>query len=256
MTATLVFSLLVFSHAAFTQKGDSTLKPAYFSGAIGVTNNGISIVPTFSLDKPAVMFNLAMGKGRFSIEPDIRFSLKGKPWSFLFWARYKVVTGDKFLFNAGTHLGLNFKTSVLPINGDTVETTIVRRYLAAELFPRYLITKNTSIGIYYLFSHGLDAGTIAYTNFVTLNINFSNIRLTKDFFLKFNPQAYYLKVDKEDGYFFSSTLTAARKNFPLTVSGTINKRIQADIKGSKNLVWNVIVSYNFSHQYFKIPHVL
>ncbi len=255
-TAALVLNLFVITSAAFSQKKDSVQQPVYFSGSIGVTNNGISIIPTFSLGKPAAMFIHAAGRGKFSVEPDIRFSLKGKPWGMVFWARYKAVTSNKFLFTAGTHLGLNYRTSVIPINGDSSETTIVRRYLAAELFPRYMIAKNTSIGIYYLYSHGLDAGTIHNTNFITLNINFSNIRLTKDYFLKFNPQPYYLKLDKEDGYFFTAVLTLVRNDCPLTLSGTVNQKIRADITGSKTFVWNVIASWVFNNKFIKIQHVL
>lgn len=159
----LFFTLLHLTYFAFSQKTDSTKSINYFSGAVAVTNNGISIVPSFSLEKPAIQFNLAMGKNRLTFEPDIRFSLAGKPWSMLFWGRYKIVTGNKFNMNVGAHLGLNFKTSPQLINGDSSTTTIIRHYLATELFPRYSLTKNISVGIYYLYSHGLDAGTIGNT---------------------------------------------------------------------------------------------
>ena len=87
--ALLFFVLLYLTPFSFSQKADSTKGIGHFSGAVSVTNNGISFVPTFSLDKPAAIFNLSMGKNRFSFEPDLRFSLAGKPWSFLFWGRYK-----------------------------------------------------------------------------------------------------------------------------------------------------------------------
>jgi aryl-alcohol dehydrogenase-like predicted oxidoreductase len=45
-----------------------------------VTNNGISLVQTFSLGKPAAIVTLSIGKGKLSFEPDLRFSLKEKPW--------------------------------------------------------------------------------------------------------------------------------------------------------------------------------
>lgn len=232
-----------------TQKKESIKSLAYFSGSIGITNNGISIVPSFSLDKPAVQFNLSLGKNRFSFEPDIRFSLAGKPWSFLFWGRYKLVTKNNFKMNVGTHLGLNFKTSVLPINRDTSEVTITRRYLVFELAPNYFLSKNISVGIYYLYSHGLDAGTIGNTQFITFNTNFSNIKLTDKFFMKVNPQFYYLKLDKQDGFYFTSAFTVAKKNFPLSVSAIINKEIKSTIKGSKNLIWNVSLVYAFNKNY-------
>ena len=247
--ALLCFALLHLAHFSFSQKTDSTKVISTFSGAVSATNNGISIVPSFSLDKPAAIFNLSLGRNRWSFEPDLRFSLQGKPWSFLFWGRYKLVNTDKFRMTAGTHLGLNFKTSVLPINGDTSETTVTRRYLAGELFPRYLLTKNISIGIYYLYSHGLDAGTINNTNFITLYTNFSNIKLAKQLFIKVTPQFYYLKLDKQDGLYFTATATLARQNFPLSISSTINKIVRTNISGSKNFVWNVSLVYSFNKKY-------
>ena len=251
-TILLVFIFLLLSHFSFSQKTDSTKSIGYFSGAVSVTNNGISIVPSFSLGKPAVIFNLSLRKSRFSFEPDIRFSLAGKPWSMLFWGRYKLVTTEKFQMNIGTHLGLNFQTSVLPINGDSGEVTVTRRYLAGELFPRYSLTKNISVGIYYLYSHGLDVGTIGNTHFITFNTNFSNIKLSDQFFISLNPQLYYLKLDAQDGFYFTSTLTVAKKNFPFSVSSTINKEINSTITGSRNFLWNVSLVYAFNKKYVKI----
>jgi hypothetical protein len=251
-TALLVFVLLLLAHFSFSQKTDSTKSISYFSGSVSVTNNGISIVPTFSLDKPAAIFMLSAGKNRFSFEPDLRFSLSGKPWGFLFWARYKLATNDRFQMNAGTHLGLNFRRSVLPVNGDSSEVNVARRYLAGELYPRVSLTKNISVGIYYLYSHGLDAGTIGNTHFITFNTNFSNIKITDQFFIRFNPQFYYLKLDAQDGFYFTSTLTVAKKNFPLSVSSTINKIIKTNITGSKNFVWNVSLVYSFNKKFIKL----
>jgi len=83
----LIVLLLLMSQYALSQKLDSLKRTRYFSGAISVTNNGISIIPSFSLGKPAAIFIFSMAKRKFSFEPDIRFSLKGKPWSFVFWSR-------------------------------------------------------------------------------------------------------------------------------------------------------------------------
>ncbi len=248
----LLVPIFFLTHFAFSQKPDSTKSTTHFSGTVSVTNDGIAIVPSFSLGKPAVIFMLSAGKKRFSIEPDIRFSLAAKPWTMLFWARYKLVDNKKFKINTGTHLGLNYRTSVLPINGDTANATVARRYLAAEIFPRYLLTKNISVGIYYLYSHGLDAGTIGNTNFITLNANFSNIKITNQFFLKFNPQLYYLKLDEQDGFYYTATLTIAKKDFPLAFQSTINRTIKTNITGSKNLLWNVSLVYSFNNKYHKI----
>jgi hypothetical protein len=240
--------LLHLSNAAFSQKADSLEIKSHFSGSLTVTNNGISLVPTFSLGKPAVIFNLSIGKGRLSFEPDMRFSLEGRPWSFLFWWRYQLAQSEKFRMNVGAHPAMNFKTSTVILNGISQEQIIARRYLAGELSPNYLFTKKISIGLYYLYSRGLDEGAPKNTHFLTLNSNFSNIRLPNNFFMKFTPQIYYLKQDNRDGYYYTAAITVARKNFPLSVSSIINKAIRTGIV-SKDFVWNLNLIYSFNKTY-------
>lgn len=186
---------------------------------------------------------------KLSFEPEFAFSLEGKPWYFLFWFRYKLVTTDKFKINAGTHLGLNFKDALLPVNIDSTEVKVVDRYLVAELAPSYSITKNISIGMYYLHSRGLDQSANQMLNFITVNANFSNIKLTDQFFMRFNPQLYYLNLDDGDGFYFTSTFTLARLNFPLSVSSVANQVIQTNIPAAKDFVWNVTLTYSFGKRY-------
>jgi hypothetical protein len=244
----LLIFLPIISYHSFAQKTDSTKSISHFTGAAGVTNNGISLIPTFSLNKPAAIFDLSVGKNKFSFDPEFTFSLEGKPWYFLFWFRYKLVNSDKFSMSSGTHLGLNFKTSVLPLNGDSNEVIITERYLAAELSPNYLLAKNISVGIYYLYSHGIDPTTIKNTHFITVNASFSNIKLTNRFFMNISPQFYYLNQGEHDGFYFTSALSLAKIDFPLSISSVINKVIQTDIWG-KDFVWNVTLTYAFGKRY-------
>lgn len=82
---------LNLTYISFSQKNDSTIVAGHFGGAVTITNKGISIVPNLTLGKPAVIFDLSVGKRKLSFEPSLRFALEGKPWSFLFWWRYKLV---------------------------------------------------------------------------------------------------------------------------------------------------------------------
>src|SRR5215471_5852043 len=109
--------LLHLLHFCFSQTIDSSIqnidsaretieseaKTEHFSGALSVTSNGISVIPTFTLGKPAAIVNMSISKGKFSFEPDLRFSLDGKPWNFLFWFRYKLLTAERFHINIGAH---------------------------------------------------------------------------------------------------------------------------------------------------------
>lgn len=244
----LLFVLLISTGVGFSQDNDSTKLVNNFGGAATITNNGISFIPTFSLGKPAAIFDMAVGR-KLSFEPQFRFSLEGKPWSMLFWWRYKLLKTNRFSFNLGTHLGLPYKTITDTTNGVTTETLTTKRYLAGELVPNYFLTKNISIGIYYLYSRGLDKGTTRNTHFLTLNANFSNIRLPSQFYMKFVPQVYYLKLDKQDGFYYTATLTLANRKIPLSISTLINKVIQTNITASKDFVWNLSLIYSFNKKY-------
>ncbi|MBI2284131.1 MAG: hypothetical protein HYU71_10510 [Bacteroidetes bacterium] len=246
-----ISSLLLLVTFSFSQQTDSTKTAAHFSGSVLVTNNGISLIPTFSLGKPATIINLSMGRGRLSFEPELRFSLEARPWSFLFWWRYKLLQGKRFTVNLGMHPALNFRTSTLLVNGIKTENTVARRYLAAELNPGYQLTRQIRVGAYYLYSRGLDEGTTRVTHFVTVNTSFSNIPLPAKLQLRFTPQLYYLQTDAEGGYFISSAFQLNRKDWPVSLGALLNKRLQSNITGSKDLVWNLSLSYAFAKKYLQ-----
>lgn len=250
--AVWLIMLLHLTNLSFAQNSDTVKTESHFSGAVSVTNNGISLIPTFSLGKPAVIFNMSIGKRKLSFEPEFRFALEGKPWSFLFWWRYKLVETDKFLINLGAHPALNFRTIPISTNGVSNNVIVSRRYLAGELSPNYLLTKNISVGMYYLYSRGIDKDATRNTHFLTINSKFSNIKLTEQFYMRVTPQLYYLKQDAQDGFYATSTFTLAKRNFPLSLSAIINKTIQTDITASKNLVWNATLVYSFSKKYAEL----
>ncbi|WP_153798517.1 hypothetical protein [Foetidibacter luteolus] len=191
---------------------------------------------------------MSAGKSKLSFEPEFAFSLQGKPWYFLFWFRYKLANTGKFKMTAGTHPGLNFKNAIHTLNSDTNEVKVVDRYAVLELAPSYSLAENISVGMYYLHSRGLDPGANQLLNFITVNANFSNIKLSDKFFMMVTPQVYYLDVDDGDGFYFTSAFTLTRRNFPLSVSSIINNAIQTDISG-KDFVWNVTLTYSFGERY-------
>lgn len=243
----LGFLLLV--HVCFSQQTDSVRKSLQLKGAVTVTNKGISFVPTFTLGKPAGIFNLSLGKRRFFVEPELRFSLKGKPWSSLFWVRYKLSPIDKFQMNIGTHLGLNYRNDSLMPNGTSPTGLVVRRYLAGELAPNYLVAKNVSVGAYYMYSRGIDKGTIKNTHFVTINSNISNIKLGTQVYARIVPQLYYLALDARDGLFITSSFNLYKRNFPLSFQSIINKSLDTDIAASTKFLWNMSLIYSFNKKY-------
>ena len=116
------FALLSFN-LSYSQNNNQQGFLDDFKASASITNNGISLVPTFSLGDPAILFDVKLIKGKYSFEPDIRYSLEGKPWTMLFWFRHKTVEKKNFSLRTGIHPGVNFRT--IQINRDVVNENII-----------------------------------------------------------------------------------------------------------------------------------
>jgi hypothetical protein len=246
------FSLIVLlslSHVSFSQNNDSTKVSGHFGGAVTITTKGISTIPNLTLGKPAVIFDLFLGKKNLSFEPQLRFALEGKPWSFLFWWRYKLIQTGKIRLNIGAHPALSFKNKTSFADGVTTENMVVYRYLAGELSPVYLLSKNISIGCYYLYSRGIEKELTKNTNLIAFRSNFSNIKLSNQLFLGLYPQAYFLKMDEHEGFYFNSSITLGKRDLPFSLSAMINKRIKSNIPADNDFIWNVSLRYSFNKEY-------
>lgn len=248
MFCTLIFALVGLSSFGQAQKADSVSSDAYISGTASLTHNGISLIPNFSLSKPAALFSMVIEKGRFSFEPEANFSLQGKPWYQLYWLRYKAIKGERFLLNVGTHLGLNFRDQLLQATPDSGSVIATERYLVGELFPRFVINDYMTVGVYYLHARAFDIGTSEGMHFVTLNTNFSNIPLGKRLYLGLNPQVYYLYLYGEDGFYFTSSLSLSASNLPVSLKATVNNVIQTDIATGKAFLWSLTAVYSFGRR--------
>lgn len=246
----LLFGILFSPYLAFAQMVDTTQTPSFFSGQITATNNGISLIPNFSLNKPAALFDLSIGKGRLSFDPMFRFGLDGKPWTFVFWFRYKLIASKKFSMGIGAHPAFLFRAETAIVNGISKELTTTQRYVAWEASPTYRLNKKVGLGLYYLGSHGLTKDLIQYGHFVALKAIISNLKLTNQLNLSLVPQFYYLKQDQAAGTYFNASLGLAKTHFPVSVSANISKTINSEIKG-KDFLWSVGLVYNINNQYYK-----
>ena len=251
--------LLVLVHGmnfVFAQKMDSIATQqavGRFSTGASVTNIGVSFFPSFSLGKPAAIFDLSLGKKRLSFEPQFRFALSGKPWSFLFWWRYKLIQAKKFTFNVGAHPSIVFRErTYTTLNGDPVNVTIEQQNVAAEFVPNFALSKNVSVGAYYLVSHGFDKGGTRSINFIALRSNISRIYLSKELYLNIIPQVYYLRMDGKGGFYVNSTVVLGKNKFPLTVSSILSRTIRTDLTGAKDFIWNISLNYSFNKNYIGI----
>ncbi len=238
--------LLILSVAATqAQQKDSVQRMVHFGGTITATQNGISLIPSFSLNRPAVMFDFNMGGKKLTFEPFLRFGTNGKPWAFVFWFRYKVITGSKFKMSIGAHPSYVFRSISNPPVPDAVQ---VSRFAAIDFTPTFVVAKNISAGVYYLTSLGIDKSSVRYTHFVTLNANFSHLKIAGNLYAKFNPQLYYLNMAGSDGFYFTHSFTLAHEKFPVSLQTIMNKAIRTNIAGN-GFIWNLSLIYSFNKNY-------
>jgi hypothetical protein len=93
-----ILFLSLCSTYLFAQKVDSVKvkEPLKASGNLNISNNGLSLFPNFSLGRPAAIVNMSVGARGFSFEPELRWGLDGKPWSYIYWLRYRTKSTNKF----------------------------------------------------------------------------------------------------------------------------------------------------------------
>lgn len=239
----LLFSFI--SVVSLAQQADSLQNVSTFSGSVGLTNNGFSIVPTFSLNSPAAIMNFYWRKKRFSFDPDIRLVPDGSKGGFLFWFRYRLIEQKKFSLRVGVHPAFSLIRRTISDNGNNQQITEMLRFAAAEVVPNYQITPNWSIGAVYLHGSGLQSHGPQTTNVFFLNTVISNIKLGGYFRLTLIPTLYQLYVDAHQGSYFTGTAILSKKGFPFTAQSTINQTFKSDIPGNQNFMWNVLIAYNF-----------
>ncbi|HET9387347.1 MAG TPA: hypothetical protein VFO67_19585 [Gemmatimonadales bacterium] len=204
-------------------------------GAVTVTNKGISLIPALTLGKPAAIFDVAITNGAFGFEPQFRFGLDGKPWSFIFWGRYRPLRTGRLRLTIGAHPSFTFRT----VN----DAIVTRRYLAGDVFPSYFLTTHLSVGPYYFYAHGLDPAAFQHTHFAGARAYLTNVAVPGQFVLHFAPQLYYLWMDREDGVYVTSVLTLGHRKLPFAVSTLVNSPIRSSIAGGQEFLWNLSLTY-------------
>jgi hypothetical protein len=246
--ALAILALLLLPLLGFAQQQDSTQRITTFSGSVGITNNGFSIVPTFSLNSPATISLLSWRMKRFSIDPDVRLTLNAKKGGILLWARYYPIERKKFSLRVGAHPAFNLQTRDIPDGDKTINITQMRRFLAWEFTPNYRIRPNWSVGFYYLNGNALQKNGAQTIHFVNLNTAIT-ARLGKSLHFTFVPAVFYLYLDGYEGEYFTAVGMLRHKKWPFSLQSSINKTLTSNIPGNKDFLWNVQVNYHFRKQF-------
>jgi hypothetical protein len=244
----LLFTTLTLLLAMQVQAQESGSKQ--IGGVITATNNGVSIIPSFTLGRPALLFDLSLSGERFSFDPMLRFGMDGKPWSFVFWGRYKAIKDKPFTLTVGAHPAFIFAERIVKVNGQEKTMFVSQRFLAMEVAPMYKFSNRLSMGLYYLRGHGFNPIPPDNSNFIALNTVISGVPVGGGFNMRINPQLFFLKVDDTSGTYITSNFTVTKPGFPIGFQGLVNQKIKSTIAGD-DFIWNVGIMYLFSNTYQK-----
>jgi hypothetical protein len=249
---TLLFILIITACTSFAQTMDSTKNLSTFSGSVGFTNNGFSIIPTFSLNDPAFIANLSFRKKKFSFEPDIRLVPNAEKGGLIWWVRYRLVESKKFGFRIGAHPAFTLIRRTDTENGKTKEITEMLRFLAFEAVPSYQFNKKLGVSAMYLQGNGLQKHGPQLTRVLFLNSNITNIGLGKSLYFNVFPSIYFLYTDGYRGDYLTVTGALAHKKLPFSLQSTINQTFSSNIPNNKDFMWNVTLNYNFKKIFKKL----
>jgi hypothetical protein len=198
----------------------------------------------FSFGKPAAIVNVSIGKKGVYFEPELRWGLNGKPWSYIYWLRYKYQKSDKFGFRTGVHPSYVFKETSVVINGKEVKRYVSQRYVAGEIAPTFTLSPKFSLGLHYLYSKGLDNYAIQNGHFISVQPHFPQINAGKGYYFGFHPQVFHLILDDKKGTYVSESLSFNKKDLPVSLTSAFTYKIKSTIAGD-NVVWNVGLNFHF-----------
>lgn len=245
MTKMAIVISLVFSVQQIAAQKDSTKDQATLSGVVIITSNGISQIPTYSLDKPAISAFFYLKLKRFSYEPDINYGIDGRPWGMGNTFMYLIMDKKKLKFKSGLGLGLAFSYPDVLQGGRLVKINKAERYLIVKIIPTYLFSKKSSLSLIYWNAHNLEKESIKLINFLSAVVSITNVPVGKKMYCSFFPQIFYLNVDRQDGIFFSPTVGFGLNKFPLFFSSQVNTTLITNMNPDPGFKWNVALNYNF-----------
>ena len=215
-------------------------------------NNGVSIVPAFSLGRPAVMYLGRFSKKNWSMEPEVRMSYDGQPWSMILWSRYTLPKIGEWDLTVAPHVAMLYAPVEDVVDGTLMQSFDSNRYAALQGTAFRPLGDGFGISAYGLAAIGLDKGAstdpviLSGIVGVTPNIEFGPIALN------LRPQLYYLNMRGPSGIFYAVNYTIPiQKEWSIT--GIVTQPIvKNDGLEVSSFIWNIGLSYAVKHQHQRV----
>jgi hypothetical protein len=232
--------LLFICSVSFSIENTDTLNSKLKAGCtISLNSNGIASIPSFSLDKPAIMASVTLAKGRFSYDPTLAYGLDLRPWFIDNWLHYRIVVKPKFELRTGFNIS-TFGSKYLLDEGSIHEA---QRYFAFELSGTYKLTSKSILSLSYWNDRGQEPGTIK-GHFLSIVGERSDIMLGEKVSIAANVMLFYINyTGNEDGLFSSPKISSYVRNIPFSLYFQGTQAIQSNIDPFPGFRWNVGLSY-------------
>lgn len=241
----MTFFLPLIASTCFSQKRDSV----NFTSTIGVYNNGISPIPSFSLGKPSINTLSSVAAGRFSFDPIFDFSTEFKPWVDAFWFHYKVINSSRLSLVAGTANSYSSSVEKTIVNGTSDVQINSHSYFNIDLGSNYTISKNISLTVYYLYVQSLESSGPGVFHYLSVGPNFNDVALTKSLSFSASPQLYFLATNGRANYNFNLISVLRLAKSPVALTNLINVPLRRSAKGT-GFLWNVGIIKEFGKKLY------
>lgn len=146
--------------------------PLKVSGNVQFTNNGVSPIPAFSLDRPAVLGSYKIEKGRFFYQQLLNYGLDTKPWDNVSRFGYRLFDNDKWNVTAASFFAIYTAARDVMYNNEEFQ---IQRYQDYELYITRKLNPTSDLTLMYWNEHALDKVGVQHSDIAMAT--YSNIQL-------------------------------------------------------------------------------
>jgi hypothetical protein len=236
------FCLVLFFHSSVvnaSENSDSTRSKLKAGATFTLNSNGISSVPAFSLGKPALIAAVSVGKGWFSYEPTLGYSLDGHPWFIDNWLKVKIINRPGFELRTGMNVSSYCGKYTVP-EGEFLR---VERYFTYEIAGTFRFARNTSLLAQYWNDRGQEDWSIK-GHFVNAILERTDMALGKHVLFSATLQLFYINyTENNDGLFVAPRVAFSVRNFPVFIFSQVVQAITSNIEPYPGFNINVGIGY-------------
>lgn len=181
---------IVLMLCAFLQVWGQKKDTISVTGNIQFTNNGVSPVPAFALNEPAVIGVYTIKKGKFYHQAILSFEWNAKPWNTLYRFGYDVLENEKWKFSAASYLSIYYARRDIPYQKEEIQ---IQRYHDFELYVTRKFGPKSALTTTIWYEHAIDQVGIPNAQLIMSTYSLSEMNLGSKLQASFSTSAFYVQ---------------------------------------------------------------